>query len=176
MINSIDENILYNKSNKYVNVYIENNGVLDHGEDLQELFEIVSNNCLKLLNVIKKTEEDFNKLSFFVRHKKKKNFENIVKITLENFKNAIIEIKDLWRNINKNIIDKNYEELNNNLRTYQFKYNPITEKLVLLANYYENNSDEFKSIDIDYKHIEERKHVSKTLYDNLVLLYSVLYV
>ncbi|MFZ7134078.1 MAG: hypothetical protein ACOWWR_17165 [Eubacteriales bacterium] len=148
---------------------------------LAKLFDNIFEGCNILFENITQTEQEYTQLPFFTRSKGLKYFEKTNDISFKELKDHIVSIQKLFRDIQEDIQIRNYDKLNNHLRTYYFTYSPIVQKFTRIEKYFEDVPEFFQKKDKSnskysefVNQYERRKNTIHHLHKDLNKIYALL--
>lgn len=161
----------------------DNQEVLAERKYLSKIFQNINKGCNNFYENILLTEKEYKKLPFFSRSKSLKNFEQQIGLDFSEIKNTIIQVQNLWRNIDVDLQSKKFDRLNDHLRTYRYSFGSFVDKFSQLDKYYDNVPEVFTKI---YKNDEELSELKRNyevrqknvyeLHENLHTIYDLLLI
>ncbi|NTW71080.1 MAG: hypothetical protein HGA49_02430 [Eubacteriaceae bacterium] len=171
----MDRTFPWNKNNEAAVVKNEENLYLE------KMFELVNKGILELILDLKNTNDEFNSFSGLKKSKIKKIFEMKVQLKINALEDELFNIMNLLKEIDKSLRSKNFEKLDDLLRTYHANCLPVADKLVLLSEFYSFLPEVYIRHLKDEERIAEksmlfskRKSSSEVLYENLKGIYNIL--
>lgn len=167
----------WNKNNESEEVKSEENLYLE------KMFDLVNKGIRELIVNLKDTNDEFNSFSALKKSRIKRAFEMKVQFKINALEDEFFSMMNLLKEMDKSLRLKNFQKLDNLLRTYYASYLPVAEKLNLLSEFYSVLPDEYIKHLKDMDRIAEktllfskRKASSQALYENLKGIYNILSV